>query len=74
MPSNGLKQIMPFLRDHLNETLWHMGWVQHHLHDYDDCKTMEIQMHRMHVQRGWFVWCHHLLHKVLKIWPLLTPN
>ncbi len=33
-----------------------------------------IQMHRMHEQRGCVVWCFHLLHKVLEIWPLLTSN
>jgi hypothetical protein len=31
-------------------------------------------MHMMHEQKGWIVGCFHLLHKVLKIWPLLTPN
>jgi len=25
-------------------------------------------MHRMHKQRGWVVWCFHLLHEVIKIW------
>jgi hypothetical protein len=40
----------------------------------DDCKIREIQMHKMHKQRGWVAWCLHLLHEVLEIWPLLTPN
>jgi hypothetical protein len=48
-----------------------MGWLWYHLQDY---KTKEIQMHRMHEQRGWVVGCPHLLHKVLEIWPFLTLN
>jgi len=51
-----------------------MGWLWHHLQDYNDYKTKEIQMHRMHEQRGWVIWCPHLLHKVLQIWPFLTLN
>jgi hypothetical protein len=31
-------------------------------------------MHKMHEQRGWIVWCPHLLHEVLQIWPFLTLN
>jgi hypothetical protein len=31
-------------------------------------------MHKMHEQRGWVVWCPHLLHEFLEIWPLLTLN
>jgi hypothetical protein len=31
-------------------------------------------MHRMHEQRGWVIWCPHLLHKVLEIWPFYTLN
>jgi len=50
------------------------GMIVTFLHGYDDYKTRETQMHKMHEQRGWVVWCSHLLHKVLEIWPLLTPN
>jgi hypothetical protein len=31
-------------------------------------------MHKMYKQKGWIIWCPHLLHKVLKIWPILTSN
>jgi hypothetical protein len=31
-------------------------------------------MHKMHEQKRWVVWCLHLLHEVLEIWPLLTSN
>jgi len=59
-------------KDHLVESPWQMGWLWHHLHDYNDYKTKETWMHKMHKQRGWIVWCPHMLHKVLEIWPLLT--
>jgi len=51
-----------------------MGWLQHCLHNYNDYKTWEIQMHKMHKQREWIIWCFYLLHKVLEMWPLLTLN
>ncbi len=60
--------------DHLNKSLWQMGWLWHHLHDYNDYNIKETQMHRMHEQKGWIIWCPHLRHKVLEIWPLLTLN
>jgi hypothetical protein len=63
-----------FLMDHLDGFPWQMGWLWHRLHDYDDYKIREIQMHMMHKQKGRIVGCFHLLHKVFKIWPLLTPN
>jgi hypothetical protein len=28
----------------------------------------------MHEQRKWIIWCPHLLHEVLEIWPILTLN
>jgi len=59
---------------HLGKFPWKMGWLWHHLHDYDDCTIEETQMHRMHEQRRWIIWCPHLLHEVLEIWPLLTLN
>jgi hypothetical protein len=31
-------------------------------------------MHKMYKQKGRVVWCPHLLHKVLKIWLILTLN
>jgi hypothetical protein len=65
---------VPFLRDHLDKFPWQMGWPWHRLHNYNDYKTRDIQMHRMHNQKGWIIWCPHLLHEVLEIWPLLTPN
>jgi hypothetical protein len=52
---------------------WQMGWLWHHLHDFDDCKAKETRMHKMHEQRGWVIWCPHLLH-VLEIRPFLTLN
>jgi hypothetical protein len=61
-------------RDHLDESSWQMVWLWHHIHDYDDHKTNEIQMHKMHKQRGWVIWCPYLLHEVLEIWPFLTMN
>jgi hypothetical protein len=48
------------------------GWLWHHLHDYDDYKTKDIQMHRMYEQRGWVVWCLHLLHKFF--WNMILLN
>jgi len=60
--------------DHLDKFQWQTRWLQHHLYDYDDYKTKEIQMNRMHEQKGWVIWCSHLLHKVLEIWPLSTLN
>jgi len=62
------------LMDHLDGFPWQMRWVWYRLHDYNDYKTREIQMHRMHEKRWQVVWCFHLLHKVLKILPLLTLN
>jgi len=53
---------------------WYMDWLWHHFHNYDDYKTKEIQMHRMHKQKGWIIWCPHLLHEVFEIWPFLTLN
>jgi len=61
-------------KDHFTESPWEMKWVWHDLHDYDDYKTKETWMHKMHEQRGWVVWCPHLLHKVFRIWPFLTLN
>jgi hypothetical protein len=57
-------------KDHLDESPWQMGWLWHHFHDYDDYKTKETWIHRMHKQKGWIVWCPHLLHEVLEIWSL----
>jgi hypothetical protein len=37
------------LKDHLDVSQWQMGWLWHHLHDYNDYKIEEIQMHRMHI-------------------------
>jgi len=54
---------------HLDESPWHMRWLWHHIHNYDDCKIDEIQMHKMHEQMGWVIWCPHLLHEVLKYDP-----
>jgi hypothetical protein len=51
-----------------------MGWLWHCLHNYDDYKIEENQMHKMHVQKGWVVWCFHLLYEVLEIWPPLELN
>jgi hypothetical protein len=31
----------PPLKDHLDKSPWQMGWLWHHFHDYDDCKTKE---------------------------------
>ncbi len=64
----------PPSKDHLDESPWQMGWLWHHLHGYNDYKTKETWMHKMHEQRGWIVWCPHLLHEVLQIWPFLTLN
>jgi hypothetical protein len=61
-------------KNHLDESLWHMGWLWHHIHNYDDCKIDEIQMHKMHEQMGWVIWCPHSLHEVFEIWPFLTLN
>jgi hypothetical protein len=47
-------------------SLW---WMWHHLHDYGDYKTRETQMHKMHKQRGWVVWCLHMLQTFLKFDP-----
>jgi len=65
---------MPLLKDHLNKFPWQMGSLWHHFHNYNDYKTSDIQIHKMHKQKGWVVWCFHLLHEVFEIWPLLTPN
>ncbi len=32
------------------------------------------KIYSMLEQKWWVVWCFHLLYKVLKIWPFLTPN
>jgi hypothetical protein len=50
------------------------GWLWHHFHNYNDCKTEEFQMHKMHEQRGWIIWCPHLLREILEIWHLSTLN
>jgi hypothetical protein len=65
---------MPFQKDQLNKFSWQKGWLWHHLDGYNVYKTGGIQMHRMHKQRGWIAWSLHMLHEVLEIWPLLTPN
>jgi hypothetical protein len=62
------------LKDHLDESPWQMGWLWHHFHDYNDYKIEEARMHKMHEQKGWIVWCPHLLHEVLKICPFFTLN
>ncbi len=49
-----------------------MGWPWHCHHNYSDYKIKEIEMHRMHKQRGWVVWCPHLLHEVFEIWPFFN--
>jgi len=64
--------LVPPLKDHVDKSVWQMGWLWHHFCDYDKYKIEEIQMHKMHEQRGWIVWCPHLQHKVLEIWPFLT--
>jgi len=46
-----------------------MEWLRHHHHDYNGHKIKETQMHRMHEQKGWIVWCPHLLLEILEIWP-----
>ncbi len=56
------------LRDHFDRFPWQMGWLWHHLHDYDECKIEETQMHKMHGQKGWITWCLHLLHEIFEIW------
>ncbi len=65
---------MSLPKDHLDEFPWKMGWLWHHLHNYGDCKTKETQMHKIHKQKGWVVWCPHSLHQVFQIWPFLTLN
>jgi hypothetical protein len=50
------------------------GWLWHQFHNYDVYKIEETWMHIMHEQRGWVVWCPHLLHKVFEIRPFLTLN
>ncbi len=62
------------LKDHFDGFPWQMRWIWHHFHDYDDCKIGETQIHKIHEQKEWVVWCPHLLHEVLEIWPLLAPN
>jgi hypothetical protein len=69
-----LKQIVPPLKDHLDKFPWQMRWVWQHRHDYNDYKIEKTQMHIMHEQRGWLVWCPHLLHKTFEIWPFFTLN
>jgi len=59
---------------HLNEFLWCMGWPWHCHYGYNYYKTKDIQMHKMYKQKGWIIWCPHLLQKVLKIWPILASN
>jgi hypothetical protein len=49
---NWAKTNSPFPRDHLNGFTWQIGWLWHHLHNYSDYKTKEIQMHKMHKQKG----------------------
>jgi hypothetical protein len=31
-----------------------------HPHNHNDYKTRDIQLHKMHKQRGWIIWCPHL--------------
>jgi hypothetical protein len=44
------------------------------LHDYNDYKTRETQMHRMGEQGGCVLWCFHLSYEILEPWPFLTLN
>jgi hypothetical protein len=43
---------MHHLKDHFNKSPWQMGWLWHHLHDYDDRKTESTQMHKMYEQKN----------------------
>jgi hypothetical protein len=54
-----------------------LPFLNHHniyLHEYNDFKIRETQLHKMHEQNKWVVWCLHLLHEVLEIWHLLRSN
>ncbi len=65
---------MPPLKYHFDESPCQMGWLWHHLPDYNDYKIKDIQMHIMHEQRGWVVWCPHVLHKVEHLQPYIITK
>jgi hypothetical protein len=48
-------------KDYFDEFSYQMGWLSSCFHDYDDCKTKDTQMHRMHEQKGWVDWCPHFI-------------
>ncbi len=57
---------MSLPKDHLDEFPWEMGWLWPCIYDYNEYKTRETQMHKMHEQRGWIVWCTTCCMKFLK--------